>query len=524
MHAPAAALFKMATFSKAHIRALLTLLVGLYLINGAIYLRYQTLTSDEAAFYNYAVRFLKGQPDRIYPSADNSKMPVVVLNTVPRIAEQLLNPQQMKQDGGFSDILHGRYVTLIVSVFTLLLVFRWARELYGDTAGLFAAFLLSICPNHLSNAGLVTTDAYSVLALLATFYFLWRFCLSEKRGDLLWLSLFVGLSQLVKQSLFHLYLLVPLCMGAYYVLNKKRWRLKQVLYGAGAFLFINWLIVNAGFYFYHTGEPLGQYRFMSSLFTSVRRLVPAWIPVPLPHPFVEGLDQAKYYDQVGGGYPHSSFGKVTILGQSRTGGSFWYYYLVALLFKTPLPFLIFFFWALGLRIKARAIFRSDVFFLLVPVSYYLILFSFSYNTQCGLRHLIFIYPFLFIFSSQVLLQLRSVAGKIAVAVLSVWAVASVLTYWKNYYPYTNELILNKAAAYQTVGAANLEFLQGGNFLKAYLQQHPNVKVAPKTPRQGTFAISLREYMDVWNQHEYDWISQYKPVGHIAYTYLLVKVD
>ena len=53
---------------------------------------------------------------------------------------------------------------------------------------------------------------------------------------------------------------------------------------------------------------------------------------------------AKYYDQVGGGVEGtSSFGKPTILGQARTGGSFWYYYFVALFFKTPVTYIVLFF-------------------------------------------------------------------------------------------------------------------------------------------------------------------------------------
>jgi hypothetical protein len=51
-----------------------------------------------------------------------------------------------------------------------------------------------------------------------------------------------------------------------------------------------------------------------------------------------------------------------------------------------------------------------------------------------------------------------------------------------------------------------------------------VKLAPQTPQKGTFAISLREYMDTWNLHEYDWITKYPPVGNIACTYLLIKVE
>src|SRR5438094_2187455 len=86
-------------------------IIVFYLINGICYLRSQSITSDEGSFYTYAVRYLKGDPARIIPASDNSKMPVAVLNTIPRLTERLLNPVTKKTDGGVSDIMLGRYVT-----------------------------------------------------------------------------------------------------------------------------------------------------------------------------------------------------------------------------------------------------------------------------------------------------------------------------------------------------------------------------------------------------------------------------
>ncbi len=90
-------------------------------------------------------------------------MPVSVLNILPRAAEQLINPRLKRTTGVLDDIRMGRYITLFISIGTLLLVFKWASELYGKKAGLFALFIMSLCPNSLANAGLVTTDSYSAL-------------------------------------------------------------------------------------------------------------------------------------------------------------------------------------------------------------------------------------------------------------------------------------------------------------------------------------------------------------------------
>src|SRR5215213_1558518 len=147
---------------------ILLLIIVTYLINGIFYLKSQSLTSDETSFYNYAIRYLKGRPERIYPITDNSKMPVSILNTIPRITEEYILGIKAAKDNGLRDIMRGRYITLLISILSLLFVFRWAKELYNEKAGLFASFLLSICPNNLANAAFVTTDAYSVLFLLVT--------------------------------------------------------------------------------------------------------------------------------------------------------------------------------------------------------------------------------------------------------------------------------------------------------------------------------------------------------------------
>lgn len=504
----------------------LLLLAGIvlfYLINGIVYLNYQTLTSDETDFFRYTIRFIKGNPDRIYPSDDNSKMPVNVLNTLPRLAEQLLNPGLQKNDGGYTDILYGRYVTLLFSVLTLLLVYRWASELHGSGAGLFAAFLFSICPNNLSHATLVTTDAYSVFFLLATMYWLWKFCLQETRKNFIYLSLFVALSQLVKQSLFHLYIMVPLAIGIYYGVKRKKVKIQPLLAAAVVFVLINLAVINAGFYFYQTGRSLGSYQFMSNLFQNVQQVFPQWLPIPFPHPFVQGLDQAKYYDQVGGGFPHSSFANVTILGQSRTGEGFFYYYFVSIFYKTPIPYFLFFLWSAYVLWKRKTSFWEKGFFLLLPVVYFLVQLSFFYKAQCGLRHLVFIYPFLFIFSSVIVRQLQSLPAKISFSILCLYTLVSVLSYWKNYYPYTNEFILDKTFAYKKVGADNLDFLHGGNFLRQYLAEHPEVKKLPKSFQKGTFVVSPGQYLNQWNLPEYEWIKNYQPIGNIARVYLLIQV-
>jgi hypothetical protein len=505
---------------------LLGLILLFYFINGVFYLQQQSLTSDEGSFMTYAIRYVKGDPERIYPRTDNSKMPVSALNLLPRIIEKVLTGVEEKQDGGLSDTMNGRYVTLFISLFTIILVFQWAKELYGNRAGLFAAFLMSFCPNNLANAALVTTDSYSVLFLLLTMYLLWKY--ARKGGTRLFiaLSIVVGLSQLVKQSLFHLYILVPACLLVYYSTTSTPLKWKTCITRIIQFILVNIVIINIAYFLNGSFVSLSKYNFMSELFSGLQRSLPGWLPLPFPKPFVEGLDMAKYYDQVGGGIAHvSSFGKPTILGEARTGGGFWYYYFVSIFYKTPIPFLLLFIWTCILMFRNWSLkkFVSNQFFLLAPVVYFLITMSFFYKTQCGIRHIIFIYPFMFIFAAGIIPYISKTYEKILLGALCLYLVISVLFYWRNYYPYTNEFIYDKKNAYLKVGASNLEFQQGYFFAKEYMEQHPGVTFAPKEAATGVFIIRTDEYLDIWNTKEYAWISDLKPIGHVAYSYLLINV-
>ncbi|TMI85301.1 MAG: glycosyltransferase family 39 protein [Bacteroidetes bacterium] len=505
----------------------LLLLIVFYFVNGIYYLRSQSVTSDEGSFYTYAVRYLKGAPDRIIPVSDNSKMPVTVLNTIPRLAQQAFSQTKRKDDGGVSDIMHGRYMTLLVSVLTIVLVFIWSSELYGQRAGLFSAFLTSICPNHMASAGLVTTDAYSVLFLIAVMYFLWKYCTTKSGRHFIFLSITMALSQLVKQSLFHLYILAPFCIGVYFTVYPSQIKYNVLLRRILIFLLVNWLVINIAWYFYQSFWRTEDYHFMSDLFQTITNILPPWMPIPLPKPFVDGLDMAKYYDDLGGGFdPISSFGKVTILGHAKTGGGLWYYYFVSIFYKTPIAYFILLLWSTIVLVKTRSFkaFVAKEFFLFAPVIYFLIVLSFFYQTQTGLRHIIFIYPFIFIAVGAIVPGINARYQKTLLVLTSLFLLISVFRYWRNYYPYTNEFIADKKMAFQYVGASNLEFKQGGFFLQRYLRDHPQAQIVSLQPRAGSLVMSVADYLDIWNRHQYDWIQQFKPIDHVAYTYLVFEIE
>lgn len=505
---------------------ILLLLVLAWLVNGIYSINITSITADEGSHLSYGIRIIKGNPERTGPEKDNSKMPISALNAIPRGAEQLFSGGQLsRSDWGRADTINGRYITLLFSVLIILLVFQWSRQLYGAAAGLFSAFLFCFCPNNLAAAILVTTDTYSVFFLLAVMYMLWRYCNSHRTTDLLGLAIMLGLAQLAKQSLFHLYILVPACILLHTLITRRRLRFSRVLRDVLLVGVINWAIINAGFIFYDMNKPLGEYVFMSDLFKHVQQWLPSRIPVPFSSAFITGLDQAKFYDQLGGGFVNSSFGNVTIMGHSSNGGSFWYYYFVTLLFKTPIPVLVFSAWAVYVLVKKNTFrsFAANELFLLAPVVYFVLLMSFLYKTQVGVRHILFVYPLLHIFSGIIFKQGLTIRKQWIAGLLSLFLLVSVMRYYNNYFAYTNELIPDKKNAWKYVGASNLNFDQAYLLLDQYLARHPEVQRAPETPAKGKFVLVVDEYLDIWNTGKYAWLRQLQPVGEVERVFLLFDV-
>jgi 4-amino-4-deoxy-L-arabinose transferase-like glycosyltransferase len=506
---------------------IVTILFTLYLVNGLLYMWRQSLTYDERDHFHFAIQLLKGNTQRAGLS-DYSKMPVSVLNALPRVVEQFIHRDLKKTDQGVSDILHGRYITLLISLLIGLYVFKWASELYGEKAGLFSLFLFVFCPNCLAHAVLVTTDAYSVLLLLTVLYYLWRWLSSGSKRDFLIFCVLTGVAQLVKQQLFHLYVIISCLLLLHFLAGDNRvidWR--AFFKKAGIFVLINLLVINAGFLFQGFGTPLADYHFMSGLFQGLQKhlSLAGRIPLPLPVSFVDGLDKAKYLDALGGGFPNSGNGNVQILGHSSNGGSFWYFYPVTCLFKTPIAVLVLIGWSLLLLLRKerlRSIARNEL-FLLLPVVYFFIQMDLFYKSQTNIRQILFIYPLLYVCCGLLFRYVSTVRGKRVMAFLCAAYLVSVFSYFRDYIPYTNEFIPDKKMAYQVVGAANLNFGQGQDRLEEYLRAHPGLFPVGREPGPGRQYMAIDDFLDGWNRHRTDWIKSFTPVDHIAHCYLIFDI-
>lgn len=292
--------------------------------------------------------------------------------------------------------------------------------------------------------------------------------------------------------------------------------------------FIQLFILNIGFQFNHTGLSLGDYNFKSNFFTSIQKNSSflKYIPVPLPAPYLYGLDYTKNIDEIGPGHPESS-PKIYLLGETREGKGFWNYYLISLLFKTPVPLLITFFLSLVVTLKKRnRHWYEEELFLLFPVLFFLIYFDFFYNSQVGLRHILMIFPLIHVFCGVIIKELPARRWKdFLIVSLASYSVISFYYFFPYLIPYTNELIPDKKMSYKIIGSANIDYHQADKYLAGYLGKNQDVHYAPVRPVAGKFIISTSDLLELDKKKGYDWLrNNFKPVDHLVFTYLIFNVS
>src|SRR4030095_137991 len=281
---------------------------------------------------NYGVSILKFDPSRQQKGRDfSSTMPITAFNALPRAAEQLENPILQKKDFGESDARNGRYITIIATVILLSYIYFFARCWVGNRAGYFAMLIVAMDPNILAHGHLVTTDIYSTLGFVATFYHLFQWLERKKALHFFYWSIAIAVAQCCKINNILLYPLSLVIVAFYTVKNFRQLNLFQSLIRMLVFILFQILIINTFFLFNNVGLPLAEFAFKSQFFQEIQKSWIANIPMPLAKPYIETFDLVQYERETFNGTASNY-----LLGELRTKTGFSHYYYVIWLIKTPI--------------------------------------------------------------------------------------------------------------------------------------------------------------------------------------------
>lgn len=224
--------------------------------------------------------------------------------------------------------LAARVVVILLSLVLGLVVWWFARRLYGPAGGLLALGFYAFSSEALAHAGVATLDLATGLAITAALYAFWVF---TRTGSWRWwaiLAVVVGLAALTRFTTVTLAPMFVILAGLATALGRLR-DPRRIWLGIGLLVFTTLAILQVGYMGRTSWRPLRDQTFQSSRLRSLQQTAP-WLRLPLPNAFVTGLDIQAREGQ--GGTP------TFLLGQVRTG-RVWSYFPLALLAKWPLGLL-----------------------------------------------------------------------------------------------------------------------------------------------------------------------------------------
>jgi tetratricopeptide (TPR) repeat protein len=373
---------------------------------------------------------------------------------------------------------YAKLMMVAVGLVLGLFVFRWSKDLFGMGGAIAALGFYTFDPNILAHSTLVHTDIPFTTVFFIGSYFFWRSLQRLDVADLSFAALCLGLAVITKWAYTVMLLtwvvfvvgrifspapLVGSALGSKEI--QSRWKKAGILFGLlTCMVIIAYVFVWSAYAFRYSAIPGGvthlpmEQQLASSHFA--RPLVDFFTRTHLfPEAWIYGhLD---IFQQLGR--------DTYLLGENRIGAGFWLYFPIAFMVKTPLPTVVILIATLALWFYERDKKPAGI-FLLVPVTVYFSLAVWS-RMNIGLRHVLPIYPFLFVLAGGTAAKLWQSKSKILHGVplaAGVWLVLSVLIAWPNYLSFFNELIGGSRNGYKVLLDSNLDWGQDLKGLKRWM--------------------------------------------------------
>ena len=332
-----------------------------------------------------------------------------------------------------------------------LIVYTWARELFGLKAGLLALGLLAFDPNILAHGSLATNDlGLAVFATLSAYTF-WRWLNQPTWGRALVATLALGLAQASKFSAVYLIPTLALTALVHWFLTPSDERRVPRLFHLFGWLALIGLAMAVTVWAIY-GFKMGQLRGGGSQ-------IPA----------------SAYFNELRAILARIDKGNPSFLLGSYSTEGWWYYFPVAFAVKTPLPTLILIGGSLVFAWRSKALRKCLP--LLIPVAVYFA-GSMLITLNIGYRHLLPVLPLLFILIGQ-LAQIRwntKSIGAYAVSVLFVWLAIGTWSVFPDYLAYFNEAAGGPEGGKRILVDSNLDWGQDLIGLREYMEREGIDKV------------------------------------------------
>lgn len=508
--------------------AAVLLLLGFFVVNGLIAARTHTPTVDEFVYLPAGYYHLR-TGDLTFDASNPPLLKMAM--ALPLLAMDLeleRDPYWRDNSTGWGPWIFGtrfmelnraayldaffaaRLVTIMFGIVTGALLWWWARTLLSPVAALAALLLYATSPTVLAHSALATLDIGVTMLILAAFGALARFSASHRRRWAVIAGALFGLGVASKGVALIFAPLVPFLTAT----GWRAWDRDGTLRFAGGIMVLGasaWLAL------------LTVYQFSG---------------FPLPGPVLEGI-RFQAIASSAGEFPAFLNGE-----WSQTG--WWYYFVEALVLKTPLPTIAFVLVGLAAIVRRRGRAAGDLWIVLPPL-FLLYVLSFHFGKNYGVRYLLPALPFLMLLAGvgvQALLRARRAVPVVAALVL--WQVVASVFTAPHHLAYFNELAGAKDEHRRLLLDSNLDWGQDLGRLKAFLDEGEtgpillgyfghvdpalygiDYTLPPDAPAPGRYAVSAnflagypyaityREPMLGVRPGAWSWIDRVRPIARVG---------
>ncbi len=450
----------MAVRSRAPLfRIVAALLLLLFVLLGRAFIDANSQTSDEAIHLVSGYSYLKTGSFRLnveHPPLikELGALAVALRYRLPLdLPPRLLVPRSIGEAGlrflyesdvSADEILAtARLPNLLLGALLVAAVYVWSRRLWGPGAACLGMALAAFDPNLLAHSSLLTTDLGNALFTFLALYLVWEHAQEPSLARLGGMGVAMGLALVTKLSAIAL----PAILGV---------------------VVLGWVLAGGSFppLARAAGSRLGRRLGEAALSLLIACAVAALM---IPPAYFFG-DMSYWWKGVRAVLLHSEMGhRAFFLGEYGSGG--WpSYFLVAFLIKTPVGSMLLILAGLIFVRAGRPLALRDALFVVLPALLLFGLASLS-RINIGLRHVLPIYPLLFVAASRAA-TFRFRRAWLAPALLTLalaWTAIASLWIAPHQLAYFNELVGGPRNGHLYLNDSNIDWGQDLKGLARYLE-------------------------------------------------------
>ena len=370
-----------------------------------------------------------------------------------------------------------RVPAVIIATLFCLVIFLFARQLFGPKIGLTSAILLAFNPTFLGHNHFTNTDVPVAFMLTLTVWALWNYFLKPNWKNASLIGLGFGLALNTKHSAAS-YIIVVFVLMLFTKLKKASLKWKDVILHFLFSVVIAWALIWLFYGFQSTiitnsnelQVPAAKINsFLLDRNTSIEKVAQI-------AKYILPIDYIKGFLLILGG---AATGRSSYLFERSVQGGLWYYFPVVFLLKTQIIALLGLLIAIYFTIKNKLknLLKPEYFILFAPLLIYGLI-SITNKLNLGIRHIMPIIPLLSIGLAVVLDKClektsKKYRGYLASLCLLLY-VLPIIIQFPNMLGYSNLFVYPYQDGYKYYNDSNLDWGQQAKYIVKYIQKkYPN---------------------------------------------------